>query len=256
MNTDYTTTTSGSADWDFPTLAYVWDYKTRAIIAGADRLEALSDADRTRSLTALSERVRALASGLDEGWLVGTACFMIDDLYKSYFCQFRWSPGVHDYIAATAGVFMQELAQRGFVLHYVIDSTQAEANLDEMLTYVPAVFDAAGLLVTGPQLIALELMQRADHRPRDVTMIPLYREEGHDVADGLIARCHQERRSSVYLNLDLDDDTPGLSLDVAMSQSNTPGTIVVFRDQVPVGGSTAQIAPPPGVTLPQLGGQG
>ena len=104
--------------------------------------------------------------------------------------------------------------------------------------------------MTGPQLMALELMQRADHRPRDVTAIPLYREEGHDVADRLIARCHDERRSSVYLNLDLDDDTPGLSLDVAMSQSNAPGTIVVFRDQVRVGGSVAQIAPPPGVTLP------
>ncbi len=37
--------------------------------------------------------------------------------------------------------------------------------------------------------MALELMQQADHRPRDVTAIPLYREEGHDVADSLIARC-------------------------------------------------------------------
>jgi hypothetical protein len=54
---------------------------------------------------------------------------MIDDLYKSYFCQFRWSPGVHDYIAATAGAVMQELAQRGFVLHYVIDNTLAPATI-------------------------------------------------------------------------------------------------------------------------------
>ncbi len=37
----------------------------------------------------------------------------------------------------------------GFVLHYVIDNTQPGANLDEMLTCVPAIFQTAGLLVTG-----------------------------------------------------------------------------------------------------------
>jgi hypothetical protein len=245
----------GSAEWDFPTLAYVWDYQTRAIIAGADRLASLAEADRADSLVALSQRVRTLAGGLDDGWLVFTACFMVDDLYKSYFYQFRWDRAVHDYIAATAGVVVGELVQRGFVLHYVVDSTQPEAELDEKLTYIPAVFEAADLFVTGPQLMALELMQQLDHRPRDVTAIPLYRGEGHKVADELIARCHREHRSSVYLNLDLDDDTPALSLDVALSHSNTPGTIAVFRDQPPVAGSVARLAPPPGVKLPDLGGR-
>ena len=250
MSTNHTTTGSGFADWGYSTFAPVWDYRTGAIMAGAVRLEALSAADRTRSLTALSERVRALTRGLDEGWLTATAFFMIDDLYKSFFHQFRWSPGTEDYVAATAGVFMQELERHGFVLHYVVDNTEREANLDAMLTYLPAVFQAAGLLVTGPQLMALKLMQQIDNRPRDVRAIQLYRNEGHDVADRLIARCHQERRSSVYLNLDLDDDAPGLSVDVALSHANTPGTIVVFRRHAPTPGSVAELASPPGVTLP------
>jgi len=223
----------GSAEWDFPSLAHVWDYRTRAIVAGADRIEALPEADRADSLAALSERVRMLVGGFDDGWLVFTAFFMVDDLYKSYFYQFRWDRGVHDYIAATAGVVVGELSRRGFVLHYVVDSTQPEAELDEKLTYIPAVFEAAGLFVT----------------------VPLYRDEGHERADELIARCHRERRSSVYLNLDVDDDSPALSLDVALSQSNSVGTIVVFRDQPPVAGSVARLAPPPGVRLPELGRQ-
>lgn len=164
--------------------------------------------------------------------------------------QFRWTPGVKDHIAATAGVFMQVLAQRGFVLHYVIDNTQSEALIGQTLTYVPAVFQVAGFLVTGPQLMALELMQKADHRPRDVAAIPRYRTEGHHVANRLISRCHEERRSSVYLNLDLDDDAPGLSLHVALSQGGTPKTIVVFRDASPQVGSVARLAPPPGIRLP------
>ncbi len=243
-------TESNTYGWDFPNLAYLWDYKTRAIIAGADRLEALSDADRELSLTALSERVRVLTSGLDDDWLVASAFFMIEDLYKSYFRQSRWTPGVRDYIAATAGVFMEVLAQRGFVLHYVVDNVQSEANLDEMLTFVPLVFQAAGILVVGPQLMALEFMQQEHGEPRDVDAIPLYRNQGHSIANWVIARLHEDRRSSVYLNVDLDDDNPALSLDVALSQSNAPKTIVVFRDQAPVDGSIAGIALPPGVTLP------
>jgi hypothetical protein len=255
MNINDTTPAAGAADWNFSTLAEVWDYKTRAIITGADGLEALSDANRTESRAVLSERIQTLASDLDDGWLVLTAFSMIEDLYKSYLHQFRWSPGVHSYIAATAQTFVQELEERGFVLHYVIDGTQPEAELDEKLTYIPPVFQAAGLLVTGPQLVALELMQRVDHQPRDITAIPSYRAEGHEVADLLITRCHQDRRSSVYLNLDLAGDTPGLSLDVALSPAQAPGTIVVFRDQPPAAGSFAHLASPPGVVLPELGGQ-
>jgi hypothetical protein len=251
---NHSASASGPTDWNFPTLAQVWDYRTKAIIAGADRLEALSDEERVSSLTALSERVHRLARGLDDGWVVLVAFFMIDDLYRSYFEQFRWTPRVHDYIAATAGVFVTEIAQRGFVLHYIVDSTQPEAELDEKLTYIPAVFQAAGLFVTGPQLVALELMQRLDGKPRDITAIPSYRAEGHEMADQLIARCHTDRRSSVYLNLDLDDDSPGLALDVALSATDTRGAIVVFRNQPPAAGSLAQLAPPPNVRLPDLGG--
>lgn len=249
-----TTPHPDSAGWDFSSLGEVWDCKTRAIVAGADKLEALSDVERAHSLAVLSARMRAFTRVLDDNWLVFTAYFMIDDLYKSYFCEFRFTSGIEDYIAATAGVFLQELKQRGFVLHYVIDNIQTEDNLDEMLTFVPAVFQSAGLLVTGPQVMALELMQRIDNRPRDITAIPQYRDEGHRVADMLITECHQNRRSSVYLNLDLDDGTPAFSFDVALSQCNIPGTIVVVRDQAPAPDSPVGIFAPEGVDLSQIVG--
>jgi hypothetical protein len=49
MNSDPTTSKSAPEDWHFPTLAQVWDYQTKAIIAGDDKLEALSAADRTHA---------------------------------------------------------------------------------------------------------------------------------------------------------------------------------------------------------------
>ena len=108
INSDPITGKSTPEDWHFSTLAQVWDHQTKAIIAGADKLEALSPADRTRSLAVLGEQVRSHIRGLDDSWLVATALFMVEDLYKSYFDGFRWSSGVADYIAGTAGVFMRE----------------------------------------------------------------------------------------------------------------------------------------------------
>lgn len=252
MNTDHSSTPGGSVEWDFPTMAFVWDPKTKAIIAGSDRLASFSETDRSQSVAALHQRVAALAEALDDGWLVTTAFFMVDDLYKSSFCDLKWSSGVGQYIEASAGAVLQELTRRGYVLHDVIDNTQPAANQLNALAGASAFLRAAGLLVTGPQLVALELMERDGVETRDAAAVARYRDEGHYVADKVIERCHLERRHSVYLNIDLDDDTPGLALDVALSQASARGTIVVFRNQPPRAGSVAQISVPPGVTLPNF----
>lgn len=238
-------------DWDFPTLAYIWEYRTGAIVAGGDQLDALSGEDRQRSLAELSQRVGTLVRSLDDGWLVTTAFWMVEDIYKAFFRDFVWTPGVHDYLAATARPVVAELAARGLVLHYVVDSTQGEPNLTTMLRYLPAVFRAAGFAVVGPQLAALEMATLAEGQPpADITAIQGYRDEGHQIADELISGWHRERQSSVYLNVDLDDGLPGLSLDVALSQSGSPGTMTVLRNEPPTEDSEAIVSPPPGVQLP------
>ena len=90
------------SDWSFPTLAYVWDYRHGAILTGGDKLDTLSDTDRERSWADLRERVQVMVGLLDDGSLLMTAFFMVEDIYKSFFRGFRWTPGTHDYIAATA----------------------------------------------------------------------------------------------------------------------------------------------------------
>ena len=44
MNSDPTTSKSAPEHWHFSTLAQVWDHQTKAVIAGADKLETLSAA--------------------------------------------------------------------------------------------------------------------------------------------------------------------------------------------------------------------
>lgn len=236
--------------WNFTTLTLLWDWRSRAIVTAADALDVLTEDERLRSLTALMDRVSAIARGLEDQVLVTIAFIMVEDLFKSYFHEFRWTPGVYGYIVATAGTVLEELTRRGWVLHYVIDNTLAEADFAEVIQYLPATFSAAGFLVTGPQIMALEAMQRIDGHDRDVALVPQYRTEGHHLADQLIVRCHNERRCSVYLNADLDDGSDGLALDAALTPRHQPATILVFRNEPATPGSVAHFWVPPDVTLP------
>jgi len=239
-----------SEEWLFPRITDFWEYRTKAVVSGAEQLEELSADARLRSLAALGDQVRAHARRLDDGLLVSAGFIMAEDLYKSLFGGFRWDRDVADYIAASAGVFMDEFSRRGFVLHYIIDNSASENDLPVMLTYIPAIFRAAGMLVTGPQLQALEIMEHFG-KTKDIAAMPPYIGEGNKVADEVIRLCHQDRRSYVYLNLELmEADSAGISFDVALSKANEPGVVVVYRNQPPVAGTTAQVISPPGVSFP------
>ena len=238
-----------SEEWLFPRITDFWEYRTKAVVSGAEQLEELSADARLRSLAALGDQVRTHARRLDDGLLVSAGFIMAEDLYKSLFGGFRWDRDVADYIAASAGVLMDEFSQRGFVLHDIIDNSVSESDLPVMLTYIPAIFRSAGMFVTGPQLMALEIMEHSG-KDKDIAAMPPYIGEGNRVADEVIRRCHQDRRSYVYLNLELmDADSAGISFDVALSNANEPG-VVVYRNQPPVAGTTAQVIPPPGVSFP------
>ena len=240
-----------NSDWTFATLAEVWEYRNGAIVAGGEKLDALPEPERQRSLAELTARVRAQVAQCDDGALATVAFWMVEDLYKSFFRAFVWTPGVHDYIAATAPVVVDELSRRGFTVNYVVDATQPDENLAVMLEYLPGVFQAAGLAVIGPQLAAVEFLKREEgHPPANMAAIQRYRDEGHALANELIVQWHQQRRSSVYLNLDRDDELPGLALDAALSRDGVPGMIIVFRELPPAEGSVAEFRPPEEMVLP------
>jgi hypothetical protein len=238
-------------DWTLSTLPDLWEYRNGAIVSGGDRLDAMPEPESQRSLADLNAWVRSQVAKCDDGALATVAFWMVEDIYKSFFRAFTWSPGVHDYIAATAPVVVDELSRRGFTVNYVVDATQPDDNLAVMLEYLPGVFQAAGLAVIGPQLAAVELLKQAEgHPPADMAAIQRYRDDGYAIANELIKQWHQERRSSVYLNLDRDDELPGLALDAALSRDGVPGMIIVFRELPPAEGSVADFSPPEGLVMP------
>lgn len=123
--TDSAVAAGSSVGWDFATLAHLWDAPSRAIVAGADKLEPLSVAERERSLAAPSQRVGLFAGALNDRDLMMIAFIAVEDVYKSPFNQFLWGQSVAGYLGATAtaGVVVQELERRGVGLHYVIGNS-------------------------------------------------------------------------------------------------------------------------------------
>jgi hypothetical protein len=238
-------------DWTFSTLADLWEYRNGAVVIGGDRLDAMPEPERQRSLADLNAWVRSQVAKCGDGALATVAFWMVEDIYKSFFRAFTWTPGVHDYIAATAPVVVDELSRRGLTVNYVVDATQPDDNLAVMLEYLPRVFQAAGLAVIGPQLAAVELLKQAEGQPpANMAAIQRYRDDGYALANELIVQWHQQRRSSVYLNLDRDDELPALSLDAALSRDGVPGMIIVFRELPPAEGSVADFSPPEGLVMP------
>lgn len=239
----------------FNPLAELWDYRSRAIVEASKRLERLSDPDREQALRSLTEQVRSQTAVLNDDWLAMVALILVEDLYASYYYSFEWRPTTAAYLSATAGAFLEELAKRGFVVHYVVDATVGDANPGEMLTYLPALFGAAGFMVLGPQLLALKVLERSGG-PGGPSAFASALAEGQVLAEELVTRCHAERRPSVYLNLDLNDDAPALPLGTPLSPAGSAGTILVFRDQPPIVGGPPRTALPPGVSLPRAAWDG
>jgi len=141
------------------------------------------------------------------------------------------------------------LTERGFVLNYVIDNTVGDSHLESLLIFVAGIFAAAGLLPVGPQMMAVRVLEMEGGG--GIAAIPTVLAEGQYLAEQLVRRCHQDRRSYAYLNMEFDDGKPGLSMEVALAQREAAGTIVVFRNEPPTIGSKVIIVPPPGVTLPR-----
>jgi hypothetical protein len=59
--------------WTFSTLADLWEYRNGAIVAGGDRLDAMPEPERQRSLAKLNAWVRSQVAKCDDGALATVA---------------------------------------------------------------------------------------------------------------------------------------------------------------------------------------
>jgi hypothetical protein len=145
---------------------------------------------------------------------------MSDDLYKTANTIGYWSDSVGTYLRATAGVFMQLLAQRGFSVHYVVDNSFE--SMERPLQLFPTWYEACGIKFECPQLIT---------------------EQDGSTASEARHRCTAALRTSggnfhyVILDTDCEDD----SFTAPLEQLNQDKVITVIREEAPTPGSNIMV---------------
>lgn len=220
-----------------------WDFRTGEIVSNAEVLAGLEAVDRAQALEELRLSIVEHTNVLSDELMAQVAVPMIDDLYKTVAYLAQWNECFEDYLTATAGVFCQLFAERGYVIQYVIDNTYAmtEQGMSGPLDYFPVWFSAAGFIYLCPQRIAVELIAEAGQpASKKFELFPTYIAEARDVANQLVRDCQGGKRHFVFLDTDSTDD----SFEVAWPKGQNKEVLSVFRNEAPVPGSNCIISFP------------
>jgi hypothetical protein len=172
---------------------------------------------------------------------------MLDDLYKAACAVTRWDDGLATYLVASAGTFMDLVADRGFRCQYLVDN--AWEDLARPLELFPHWYRAAGLVYACPQGIARELMKHDDPAASDAelpTRMARYIDEARDVVTQLVERCAGEGRHFVQLDADSIDS----SFARGFEDAGADRVLTVFRNQAPEPGSKIDLWYPAGISQP------
>ena len=229
--------------WMLKRVTDYWDQQVGAVYAHAQQLEGMDPAAREAALDEIATSVSRHAQALNDELLARVGFIMVEDLYKAVCALSYWDDSIAEYLAASAGVFCDALAARGFQLRYVIDNAY-EANaagLSGPAEWFPLWFTAAGLNYICPQHLAFKLMESRGREP-GAGLLAEFIVDGRGAGRGLVDRCLKERGHYVFLDTDATD----ASLAPALSDPSAPGSILVFRKEAPVPGSkcVVNITPP------------
>jgi len=194
-----------------------WGYG--AIERWASTLDAMDSemlsASETELGAAVMEHTRVLADEL----LQLAAIAMMDDLYKNANMIDVWNDSVTVYLRATAGIFSQLLAQRGFILHYVVDNSFED--MQRPLQLFPIWYSACGIEYVCPQLLTAQ--------------------DGYPPSESR-RRCTATLRASggSFHYIMLDTDSAEDSFTAPLEQREGDKVITILRTEAPIPGSNVQ----------------
>jgi hypothetical protein len=223
-----------------------WDSRTGAIEVFSEALRYTRELEPEKEpqiISSIKEGVQSGVRNLSDSEVMKMSVSMIDDLYKVASSTETWDDSVYDYISASAGTFSTAVANRGYVIHYLVDNCfeKSDVGMQRPLDLFPGWFEAAGFIYISPQLCALMLMDADNVNRSDfVSALPRYIDEARHVSSEIVERCHQEIRHYVYL----DTDSVPESFDKAMGSNKSPGVITVLRDGAPDSESKIEVAFP------------
>jgi hypothetical protein len=215
--------------WMLPRITDYWDSQVDAIERLSLVLAETPEPDRPAQIKLIGEAVARHVDVLSDDMLRLSAVAVVEDLYKSALRLTSLDDTPLQYLHASAAPYFRALSQRGYTVHYFIDNTFS--RLDGPVIAFPLWFRAASLAYLCPQEIAATSCEKDKPASEWPSLVAKYGADGRAVADGLVDRCHKERRHFVYLDIDSD------GFQVALKTSGAPGVIHVMRSAAPTPGS-------------------
>jgi len=173
-------------------------------------LSEMSEDELSNAKEGLKNAVIEHTKPLSDELLKRVAYIMVDDLYKSANAIGVWNDYVCDYLDSTASVFLRELSNRGFSVHYLVDNVFDD--MERPLTLFHAWYAACGIVYQCPQLFSKQnRVSLADAR---------------QMCQGVL-KANNGRFHYILLDTDSEDD----SFDVPVEQLNNSKIITVIRTE-------------------------
>lgn len=223
-------------NWQLGKIVDYWDQRVQAIDTLSRQLATVPDEQREAQLKQIQAAILSRAAELPDVDLVLASSVMMDDLYKAVSVLSAWDDALADYLRTSVGSFLSVLHARGYAIHYVVDNTfeQSTTGMNGPLEWYPTWFRTTGLKYICPQAIAPDIMKHDGYTAEQYfQQLPRYIREARLVANTVVARCHDEKDSYLFL----DTDSAPESFAVPNSVMDSPGVIHIFRNQAPVPGS-------------------
>lgn len=236
------------SEWNLPSIIDYYDARTDVVERSARRLEQLNGDAVDAALKAVVTGAYARADELclDEDGIAGLAVSAADDLYKTTATATTWTRATDLYVMAAFGAVFRVVAERGYQVRYVVSNTFPNLHLG--LRGCWNSFEQAGLHFVSPQKFAYALAVRRGSIDPDasVTVHDLESdiEEGRLLAQETARAAIARRQHLAYFDI---DPIAG-SFDHVLSGDLPAATIIIYRDEAPLTGSTVQLRVVPTVT--------
>lgn len=227
-------------NWQLGKIVDYWDQRVQAIDTLSRQLATAPDEQREAQLKQIQAAILSRAAELSDEDLILASFVMMDDLYKAVSVLSARDDALADYLRTSVGSFLSVLHARGYAIHYVVDNTfeQSTAGMNGPLEWYPKWFRTAGLKYICPQAIAPDIMKHDGYTAEQYfQQLPRYIREARLVANTVVARCHDEKDSYLFL----DTDSAPESFAAPNSAMDAPGVIHIFRNQAPVQGSKCAV---------------
>lgn len=232
-------------DWMLPRITDYWNWQNKKVFTCAKMLERMSPPERQNALKSITMAIVRHTEVLTDDQLATAAYIMAEDLYKGVVAMDYWDNTIADYLNAGAAALLARLADRGYVMRYIIDNSAEPTvvGLSGPAEWFDIWFRAAGFIYICPQQIVARLVEAdGGDSAQFINEIPRYIEEARFVANEIVSKCKASRNHYVYL----DTDATNASMKPLLNDVESPGLVFLHRKEAPVPGSRCivKITPP------------